>query len=216
VVRAGAQHRAVPLLRGRGVQHPRVRAAAFADAGLGLARWRSAQRPAAARRDCLPANQATQLLTTEINQVCKPDKADRCTLYGTNDDLHWKTLGEALFNLGQYDGFASGAYACARCHTLGWSIGMPRVSGGGGGLGPNLTNGSELRTFDTAADQVAFVMLGSLPGKGYGHGGMGSGQMPAWGINPNGSDPTKATMSPSQVMYTQDQVKAIVAYERGL
>ncbi len=84
------------------------------------------------------------------------------------------------------------------------------------GLGPNLTNGSELRTFDTAGDQLAFVMLGSQPGKGYGHGGMGSGQMPAWGINPNGSDPTNATMSPSQVMYTQDQVKAIVAYERGL
>jgi len=164
----------------------------------------------------LPANQATSQLDQEIARVCKPDKADRCTLYGTSADLHWKTLGEALFNLGEYDGFASGAYACARCHTLGWSIGMPRVSGGGGGLGPNLTNGSELRVFDTAADQVDFVMVGSILGKGYGHGGMGSGQMPAWGINPNASDPTKATMSPAQVMYTKDQVAAIVAYERGL
>ena len=30
--------------------------------------------------------------------------------------------GEALFNLGLADGFAGGAYSCARCHTRGWSI----------------------------------------------------------------------------------------------
>ena len=59
-------------------------------------------------------------------------------------------------------------------------------------------------------------MVGSVLGKGYGHGEMGSGQMPAWGINPNASDPTQATMSPAQVMYTEDQVAAIVNYERSL
>ena len=93
---------------------------------------------------------------------------------------------------------------------------MPAVPGGGGSLGPNLTNGSELRAFDTPQDQIAFVMAGSVLGKGYGHGEMGSGQMPAWGINPNATDPTQATMSPSQVMYTENQVAAIVAYERSL
>ncbi len=164
----------------------------------------------------LPANTATQMLNTEIASVCKPDAANLCTLYGTSKDLHWKTLGEALFNMGEYDGYASGAYACARCHTRGWSIGMPQVPGGGGGLGPNLTNGSELRTFDTPADQQAFVSVGSTLGKGYGHGGMGSGQMPAWGINPNASDPTQATMSPAQTMYTENEIAAIVTYERSL
>jgi mono/diheme cytochrome c family protein len=164
----------------------------------------------------LPANTASANLNTEIAKVCKPDAANVCTLYGTTPDAKWKTLGEALFNLGEYDGFASGAWACARCHTVGWSIGMPEQPGAGGGLGPNLTNGSELRQFDTAALQQAFVSVGSTLGKGYGHGGMGSGQMPAWGINPNGSDPTTATMSPAQTMYTENQIAAIVAYERGL
>ena len=164
----------------------------------------------------LPANTATEALNTEIATVCKPDSANICTLYGTTPAAQWKTLGEALFNLGEYDGFAAGAYSCARCHTKGWSIGMPAVAGGGGSLGPNLTNGSELRSFDTAQDQIAFVMVGSVLGKGYGHGQMGSGQMPAWGINPNAADPTQATMSPAQVMYTEDQVAAIVNYERSL
>ncbi len=164
----------------------------------------------------LPANTATQALDTEIAKVCKPDSNNICTLYGTTPDAQWKTLGEALFNMGEYDGFAAGAYSCARCHTKGWSIGMPAVPGGGGSLGPNLTNGSELRTFDTPQDQIAFVMAGSTLGKGYGHGQMGTGQMPAWGINPNSIDPTQATMSPSQVMYTENQVAAIVAYERSL
>ena len=164
----------------------------------------------------LPANTATQALDTEIAKVCKPNSANLCTLYGQSPDAQWKTLGEALFNMGEYDGFAAGAYSCARCHTKGWSIGMPAVPGGGGSLGPNLTNGSELRAFDTPQDQIAFVMVGSVLGKGYGHGEMGSGQMPAWGINPNASDPTQATMSPAQVMYTEDQVAAIVNYERSL
>jgi mono/diheme cytochrome c family protein len=164
----------------------------------------------------LPANTANANLNQEIAKVCKPDANNNCTLYGTPVNTQWKTLGEALFNLGEYDAFASGAWSCARCHTRGWSIGMAQVPGGGGGLGPNLTNGSEERQFDTAAEQQAFVALGSIPGKGYGNGGIGSGQMPAWGINPNGSDPTQATMSPAQVMYTDQQIAAIVAYERSL
>lgn len=164
----------------------------------------------------LPANTATANLNQEIATVCKPDAQNNCTLYGTPADMNWKTLGEALFNMGEFDGFASGAWSCARCHTRGWSIGMPQVPGGGGGLGPNLTNGSEERAFDTPELQQAFVSVGSTLGKGYGNGGMGSGQMPAWGINPNASDPTQATMSPAQTMYTENQIAAIVAYERSL
>jgi mono/diheme cytochrome c family protein len=164
----------------------------------------------------LPSSQATTALNQEIAKVCKPDKANVCTLYGKSDVAKWKTLGEALFNLGEYDGFAAGAYACARCHTEGWSYGMPQQAGGGGGLGPELTDGVEERAFDTATDQIAFVMVGSTEGKGYAHGALGTGLMPAWGINPNASDPTQATMNPSQVMYTEAEVAAIVNYERSL
>ena len=46
------------------------------------------------------------------------------------------TSGEVLFRAN-----------CARCHTQGWSYGEPRVMGGGGAFGPNLTGGETLRQF---------------------------------------------------------------------
>ena len=167
----------------------------------------------------LSANDSQTAVQNEIDTVCKPDAANNCTLYGTTDAAKWKTLGEALFNLGQYDGFAAGAYSCARCHTQGWSYGQPGVSGGGGALGYNLTNGSELRQFETAQQQIDFVSLGSEDGKPYGKGGIGDGKMPGYGINPSAIDPKVAQatgMTPAQTMYTQDQIAAVVAYERSL
>lgn len=89
-------------------------------------------------------------------------------------------------------------------------------------MGPNLTGGSELRQFDTAADQIAYIMAGSEQGKTYGNTGLsGAGMMPGFGINPN-KDPVNKPgprilpMSPDQTMYTEDQIAAIVAYERSL
>ncbi|MGR3652138.1 MAG: phosphoribosylanthranilate isomerase, partial [Roseovarius sp.] len=43
---------------------------------------------------------------------------------GEDADIDYSDLatGEALFNLGQDNGFAGGAYSCGRCHTRGWSI----------------------------------------------------------------------------------------------
>jgi len=167
----------------------------------------------------LSSEDSQTAVQNEIDAVCKPDALNNCTLYGTTDAAKWKTLGEALFNLGQYDGFASGAYSCARCHTQGWSYGMPGVSGGGGAYGPNLTGGSEIRQFTTQEGQVAFVSLGSEDGKGYGRGGVGSGKMPGFGVNPSAVDPKTAQatgMTPAQTMLTQDQIDAIVTYERSL
>ncbi|MGZ4727118.1 MAG: c-type cytochrome [Acidimicrobiales bacterium] len=167
----------------------------------------------------LSSDDSQTALQNEIDTVCKPDDQNNCTLYGTTDAAKWKTLGEALFNMGEYDGFASGAYSCARCHTKGWSYGMPEVSGGGGALGFNLTGGSELRQFETATQQQEFVSIGSELGKPYGKGGIGSGQMPGFGLNPSAIDPVTATatgMNPAQTMYTQDQIAAVVAYERSL
>jgi mono/diheme cytochrome c family protein len=106
----------------------------------------------------------------------------------------YKTLGEALFNLD----INSGAYSCARCHTKGWSYDQPEQSGGGA-MGPNLTGGSESRQFPNESDQVSFVGAGSELGKRYGQQGQGSGRMPGY-----------------EQLLTDDQIRAIVEYERSL
>lgn len=162
----------------------------------------------------LSSDASQTALQEEIDTVCKPDDANLCTVEGAK----WKTLGEALFNMGQYDGFAAGAYSCARCHTKGWSFNMPEVAGGGG-FGPSLTDGSPLRIFETAQQQELFVSTGSELGKPIGSAGIGSGQMPGFGLNPSAIDPVTAEvtgMNPAQTMYTQDQIAAVVAYERSL
>jgi mono/diheme cytochrome c family protein len=106
----------------------------------------------------------------------------------------YKTMGEAYFNMD----LNSGAYACARCHTKGWSYGDPQVSGGGA-LGPNLTSGSSIRQFPKESDMIDFIKNGSELGKRYGEQGQGSGRMPAFGH-----------------IYTDEQIKQIVEYVRSL
>jgi mono/diheme cytochrome c family protein len=110
------------------------------------------------------------------------------------EDGTYESYGEALFNLE----LANGAYSCARCHTSGWSYGEPQESGQGG-LGPNLTGGSSSAHFPDAAEQEAFVSNGSENGVGYGEQGQGSGKMPGFGQ-----------------MLTEEQIAAIVEYERSL
>jgi mono/diheme cytochrome c family protein len=116
------------------------------------------------------------------------------------DSGQFESEGEALFNLGLYDGFAGGAYSCGRCHTQGWSFGEPE-SDGNGALGPNLTAVRD--QFPGGAvgfgEQVDFVSEGSEKGVLYGAHGQGSGRMPAFGQ-----------------MLTREQIEAIVEYERNL
>jgi len=165
----------------------------------------------------VPAEETRTAVAEEIEKVCKPDDEGLCTIpdpSSPNGAVKYETVGEAMFNLGQYDGFSGGAFSCARCHTKGWSWGQPEVPGGGG-LGWNLTGGSTLRQFDTVEAQVAFVSKGSERGKPYGNLGNGSGQMPGFGINPN-AELEGAKLDASQVMFTQDQITAIVRYERSL
>jgi mono/diheme cytochrome c family protein len=104
------------------------------------------------------------------------------------------TLGEALFNLD----LASGAYSCARCHTLGWSYGQPTVSGQGA-FGWNLTGGSVNNHFASQDDLVQFVQNGSVFGKLYGRNGQGTGRMPGFGS-----------------LLTDAQIDAILEYVRSL
>jgi mono/diheme cytochrome c family protein len=116
------------------------------------------------------------------------------------DDGEFESEGEAVFNAGQESGFAGGAYACARCHTAGWSYGQPDIAGGGA-YGPNLRN---IETqFPGGAggftEHLEFVTNGSMNGQVYGQQGLGSGGMPAFGG-----------------MYSEDQLRAVVDYERNL
>jgi cytochrome c553 len=130
--------------------------------------------------------------------------------------------GEALFTLEA----AGGAYACARCHTRGWSIitegegaiepadaDLSAVNGfpnGSGALGPNLTGGLIPRQFATPEELVAFITTGSINGEQYGNNGIGSGKMPGFGDNPNTEEVE------GDGMMTPEMLEAIARYEASL
>lgn len=109
------------------------------------------------------------------------------------------SLGEAVFRYGEVSGADSGTYSCARCHTMGWSYGDPQASGGAGTTGFSLRDGVTLRRFPSAEQHAQFVADGSEHGVGYGVNGQGSGRMPGFGST-----------------LTEDQIDAVVEYERGL
>lgn len=127
-------------------------------------------------------------LPTEEQQAID-DRAHQLVEEGTYD-----SYGEALFNMD----LNSGAYNCARCHTEGYSYGNPGVPGQGA-FGWNLTGGSENARFPNEADHIEFVQTGSEQGVGYAPQAQGTGRMPAFGT-----------------MLTDEQIEAIVEYERGL
>ena len=159
----------------------------------------------------LPAAEARAEVDKELADTCAPDAAGICTLEGAE----FRTLGEAMFNMGLRTGFAGGAYSCGRCHTPGWSWGDPGQSGGGA-LGPSLRDGAVLRQFPTVQSQIDFITEGAEMGKAYGtYGQAGDGTMPGYGLNPNAGE-DDSLMSPDQVMYTPEQIRAVVDYERGL
>lgn len=159
----------------------------------------------------LPAAEVRAAVDAELAAVCAPDETGQCTV----PDGEWETEGEALFNLGYTSKFASGAFSCGRCHTKGWSYGQAEVAGGGF-LGPNLTNGSTLRQFPAEQAQIDFITEGAVKGKPYGVGGQaGDGTMPGYGANPNAAE-DGALLQADQVMFTPEQIQAIVEYERGL
>jgi mono/diheme cytochrome c family protein len=132
-------------------------------------------------------------------------------------------VGEALFNLET----AGGAYACARCHTRGWSIiqeGDDAISppdapiqgvyvgfpDGSGAFGPNLTGGLIPRQFANYDELIAFVTTGSVNGEAYGNNGIGSGRMPGFGDNPNTEEVE------GDGMMTPEMIAAIARYEANL
>jgi mono/diheme cytochrome c family protein len=165
----------------------------------------------------LPADEAKAKLADEIKKVCAPDAAGNCTVEDPTSPatarVRYKNLGEALFNLGRFSGFQGGAYSCGRCHTPGWSYGDSGTPGQGGRSGYSL--GGAKAHFESSAAQAEFVSKGSENGKKIGSGPNGDGRMPGFGENANAEE-EPATMSKDQVMYTPEQIAAIVEYERGL
>jgi mono/diheme cytochrome c family protein len=78
---------------------------------------------------------------------------------------------------------------CARCHTSGFSAGVPyTLEAGSGGFGPALWDGRAIVQFGHAPDDpdepdllIEFLIKGSEPQKPYGLNGFGSGKMPSFG-----------------------------------
>ncbi|HEX2040240.1 MAG TPA: cytochrome c [Acidimicrobiales bacterium] len=90
---------------------------------------------------------------------------------------------------------------CARCHTKGWSYGEPEEPGGGA-FGPSLLDGATLRQFPNIEDHIEFVANSAQYGKAYGTRGVAgneAGGMPRFGE-----------------MLTEEQIRAVVEYERSL
>ena len=149
------------------------------------------------------------------------------------------TYGELLFT----NRADAGAYGCARCHTAGWSYDgafdidldgeplntftnengevVPGYVQGGGWFGPNLTGGTTLSQFPSADQQVGFIGVGSELGIRYGAAGQGSGQMPGFAarIDEDLVEIDEFTGEEIERVWpeslTEDQIIAIVAYERS-
>lgn len=166
--------------------------------------------------------QAKEGLSAEELATFDPTKVDTASCPNM-----YKSEGEALFNMGYDDGFAGGAYSCGRCHTPGWSYGE-KGADGAGAFGPPLTNVT--RQFPGGSlglkQQVEFVCTGSNQGARYGQNGQGTGRMPGFCITPEnkldptngevGIEPNDAGNAEDGAMLTEDQVRAIVEYERSL
>lgn len=169
-------------------------------------------------------------LVAELNLLEGDDLDDPAKVAEAAKQIDYESLatGKALFNLGRETGFASGAYACGRCHTRGWSMvttGEGAVEpasaeallgpytnyhdGAGGGIGPPLDDVVP-RKFASVDELAEFISLGSVNGQRYGNTGEGSGRMPGFGDDPN----TEAAAGDG--MYTQEMVCAVARYAATL
>ena len=145
-------------------------------------------------------------------------------------EIDWDdpATGQALFNLGMEDGFAGGAYSCARCHTKGASFQYSPVlpenadltdyagfPDGSGAFGFALTSGVIPRQFLNIQDLMDFVAEGTRYGLLYGQRGQGSGRMPGFGDNPDDPDDLDDDV-PGDGMFTDDMICSVAKYEASL
>ncbi len=142
---------------------------------------------------------------------------------GAPIDYSDPAVGETIFNLGLEDGFAGGAFSCARCHTKGASLvpgsqlpldadlsahaGFPA---GSGAFGFSLRYPVIPRQFLNLQELVDFIDAGSVKNLLYGQRGQGSGRMPGFGDNPNTPEVEGDGMFPPEM------VEAVARYEANL
>ena len=167
--------------------------------------------------------QVEEALVQDLGLVEEGAEEDAIDTAIEDIDYDDPAVGEALFNLET----AGGAYACARCHTRGWSIiqeGEDAISppdapiqgvyvgfpDGSGAFGPNLTGGLIPRQFANYDELIAFITTGSVNGEAYGNNGIGSGRMPGFGDNPNTEEVE------GDGMMTPEMIAAIARYEANL
>ncbi|HMC42912.1 MAG TPA: c-type cytochrome [Acidimicrobiales bacterium] len=122
------------------------------------------------------------------------------------EEAKTQALQEGLEGSKLFDGY------CSRCHTQGWSFAEPGVVGGGA-YGPNLTGGTEARQFPDLTNQVDFITNGVAFGKPYGTRGIG---ITCIAVQNNPCTSPGGGMPFFGNMLSADQIKSIVAYERGL
>jgi mono/diheme cytochrome c family protein len=166
--------------------------------------------------------QAQEALAADLGLIEEGASEDEIDAAIEEIDYEDPATGAALFNLEA----AGGAYACARCHTRGWSIiqeGEDAVSppdadlsdfagfpDGSGAFGPNLTGGLVPRAFASYEQLVEFITTGSVDGELYGRNGIGNGRMPGFGDNPNTEEVE------GDGMLTPEMIAAIARYEGSL
>jgi mono/diheme cytochrome c family protein len=120
----------------------------------------------------LPAAQAglDALLNAEDQHSWEID------LQGVADIAFSGDLDQAQRAVGLFNGY------CARCHTSGWSAGVPFTQeAGSGGFGPALWDGRPNVQFLSQEDLIEFITEGSVAQGAYGVNGIGSGRMPGFG-----------------------------------
>jgi mono/diheme cytochrome c family protein len=166
--------------------------------------------------------EAEVALATDLGLVEDGASEDEIDAAIAEIDYEDPATGAALFS----QDTSGGAYACARCHTRGWSIivegddavdppdadlsdfaGFPP---GSGAFGPNLTGGLIPRQFASYEELLGFIATGTTDGQAYGNNGIGSGRMPGFGDNPNTEEVT------GDGMMTPEMLAAIARYEATL
>ena len=95
--------------------------------------------------------ESIQITPDEAQQNARDELTKMMAEKNPDGTPKWSSEGQALFNMGIDDGFAGGAYACARCHTQGWSYATSydevKAQSGCGALGPSLCGGAAERQF---------------------------------------------------------------------
>lgn len=134
----------------------------------------------------ITANNQDTLLATEKGGVEFLEESLELKLY----TIDFEGVAEAMGGTVEEAERAVGLFnsTCARCHTAGYSAGMPYTQeAGSGGFGPALWDGRPTVQFGDATENPAddlliqFLIRGSEAQIPYGLNGFGSGRMPAFG-----------------------------------